>query len=81
MNINDIIASILSLKSGDKAFILCCENSNCESPTWTAAVGNRSPHVCLGENLAYDSAGADFVAEAQTPEEALTLLLDKVESR
>lgn len=70
----NIIAQIIAVKNGDKAFILTNQNGE----GWCAAIGNTSPYVPIGESIAYGDDGAEFIAYDTTPQGALDALLAKV---
>jgi hypothetical protein len=72
--IDELIDRILAAKSGDKEFIL---SMDCQGQ-WFAAIGNKSEHVCIGEQLAYGEDGADFYAEGPSASGALDALLSKM---
>lgn len=76
MEDGDLISSIIMFKEGNKEFELSFDGEH-----WHAAIGNKSPHVCLGENLAYgtDESHVEFYAEADTSSEALRELFRQVQ--
>jgi len=74
MTESELIAEIIRLKQGDKAFVLWCEDEEYSRLPWICAVGNKSPHVGIGEALAYGNECVDFCADGATPLEALTNL-------
>ena len=69
--VDDQIAAAMEAKSGDKEFILSCDNQG----GWFAAIGNKSQYVCIGEAISYTTDDADFYAEGDTAGEAMKNLL------
>ncbi|MEE9923739.1 MAG: hypothetical protein PBV01_10305 [Brucella anthropi] len=74
MTESELITEIIRLKQGDKAFLLWCEDEEYGRRPWVAAIGNKSPHVGIGEALAYGNQYVDFCAEGATPLEAIANL-------
>lgn len=71
-----LISIILMYKDGNKEFELSFDETH-----WHAAIGNKSAHVSLGENLAYgtDESHVEFYAKGDTSTEALRELLRQIQ--
>lgn len=69
MTMEEMIADIVAKKTGNKSFLLVYEGGE-----WTAAIGNRSSHVGIGEAISYGNNYVAYHAEAPIASEAVRLL-------
>lgn len=63
-----LLMQIIDAKAGNKEFALFFDGAH----EWTAAIGNQSQNVRLGE------IDAEFEATGSTPDEALSALFDMI---
>lgn len=69
MDLRTLIEAALSRKTGNREFSLHFTEGGRDQPEWMAQIGNPAPVVYLGETE------GEFRAVADTPEEAVALLI------
>lgn len=72
-DLESLIRSCISSKSGDKSFALASEGA-----IWMAAIGSKSTSIGIAEAMMYGETAVDFLAEGETPIAAVLNLLVKV---